>query len=749
MKTIEEQPEGYGLEENGSLAEGDEAKQEPGSGGLRRKIIWLQGVAFLLGVALLVYVIRRVGVQPIFDALFKIGFGFFILLGISGARHALRTLAMRAAVAPEHRRFSFRHALAVRLGGEAISFLTFTGPILGEATKVALLKKRVPLAYGVSALVVDNILYNLSVALFILSGAVVMLLAYDLPSVVQVVLYGIAAVATLAIAAAAWAARRRIMLLTWIIDTLGRFGFHPKFLTSRRNHISDLESHVYDFYSHRPGSFLAMIGFDFLSHASSVLEVYVTLRMLGYFPFVHAAYVIESLTKVINFAFGFVPATIGVYEGGTEIILQTLGFAAATGVTLALVRKAGTLFWTVIGLIILAWRTVPDATRRLMNKSPRFRKLMDSLVLSNMSHRPARTVVSIFGIAIGVLLIVFTVGLARGVLRERARREANIGAEIMVRASGTFSMSGTEPFRLPVTRAAELLKVEGVRAAVPIGQNILSSDRGFGSRLVDGIPFDEYAALTGLNIKEGTAFEPCPQGSPPSCGDQAIIDTVWQNDRKATIGSTVLLYERPFRIVGIYEPPGGGRIKIPLAAMQEQLGGEANCTAILIACDNPAEQERVAARIRQQSPTDQIIFTRDLPELYAQAVPALNIFVKVVVGVAAAISMLVILLAMYTTVTERTRQIGILKSLGMSKGTIAWVIKKEAILVSLLGVTTGILLTMLLRFAVMRTTSLVVEIEPQWILVAFGVGLVGGTIGALYPALRAARQDPVEALGYE
>jgi putative ABC transport system permease protein len=288
-----------------------------------------------------------------------------------------------------------------------------------------------------------------------------------------------------------------------------------------------------------------------------------------------------------------------------------------------------------------------------------------------------------------------------------------------------------------------------VRAAVPIGQNILSSDRGFGSRLVDGIPFDEYAALTGLTIKEGTAFTPCAQGSPPGCKDQAIIDTVWQNDRKAAIGSTVQLYERPFRIVGIYEPPGGGRIKIPLAVMQEQLGGEANCTAILIACDNPAEQERVAARIRRQFPTDQIIFTRDLPELYAAAVPALNIFVKVVVGVAAAISMLVILLAMYTTVTERTRQIGILKSLGMSKGTIAWVIEKEAIIVSLLGVTTGILLTLLLRFAVMRTTSLVVEIEPQWILVAFGVGLVGGTLGALYPALRAARQDPVEALGYE
>lgn len=748
MKTIDEQLSDDRLEEDEMLAEGDESEQS-GSNSLRRKIIWLQGIAFIFGLALLVYVINRVGVQPIFDALVKIGFGFFILLGLSGTRHALRTLAMRAAVPPEHRTFGFRHAFSVRLGGEAISFLTFTGPILGEATKVALLKKRVPLVYGVSALVVDNLLYNLSVAIFILSGTVVMLLAFDLPSAVRIVLYGIAAAATLAIGIAAWAARRRVMLLTWIIDTFGRFGFHPKFLTSRRNHISDLESHVYDFYSHRPGSFFGMIGLNLLAHATSVFEVYVTLRMLGYSPFVHAAYVIESLTKVINFAFGFVPATIGVYEGGTEIILQTLGFAAATGVTLALVRKAGTLFWTVIGLVILAWRTVPNATRRLMDRSPRFRKLMDSLVLSNMSHRPARTLVSIFGIGVGVLLIVFTVGLAHGVLRERARREANIGAEIMVRASGTFSMSGTEPFRLPASRAKELLQVSGVRAAVPIGQNILSSDRGFGSRLVDGIPFDEYAALTNLKIKEGTSFTPCAANAPPDCKDQAIVDTVWQSDRKVSIGDTVQLYERPFRIVGIYEPPGGGRIKIPLATMQEQLGGEDNCTAILIACANPAEQEQVAARIRQQFPTDQIIFTRDLPELYAASVPALNVFIKVVVAIASAISMLVILLAMYTTVTERTRQIGILKALGMSKGAIAWVIEKEAIVVSMLGVITGILLTLLVRFAVMRTTSLVVEIEPFWIAVAFGVGLLGGTIGALYPALRAARQDAVEALGYE
>lgn len=739
MITTDEQIRGNGAAGEEILDLSPEAEAPAGSG-TRRSMIWSQAIAFLLGVALLIYVINRVGVQPIFDALARIGFGFFILLAISGTRHVLRTLAMSAAVPPEHRGFSFPQALAARLGGEVISFLTFAGPLLGEATKVALLRKRLPLVYGVSALVIDNLLYYLSVVFFILSGACVMLASYELPSLVRYVLFAIAACAVLGIIAAGLAARRRVALLTWVIDQLARIGLKPKPLISRRDYIYRLETNVYDFYKHRPGSFFAIFGFDFLSHAASVVEVYVTLRMLGFDPHVQAAYVIESLTKVINFVFGFVPATIGVYEGGTEVILRTLGFAAATGVALALVRKAGILFWTVVGIFILAWRAVPNATRRLMDRSPRLRKIMDSLVLSNIAHRPARTFVSICGIAIGVLLIVFTVGLAHGMLRERGRRESNIGAEIMVRASGTLGLGGSQPFVLPVAHAQEVAQVEGVRAAVPVGQSFDKSESGFGMRIIDGVPFDEYAAIAGLHIVEGRKL---------IGGDEAIVDTVWQKEHQATAGMTVQLFERPFRIVGIYEPPGGGRIKIPLPVMQEQVGSEGFCTAILVACNTPADQEAVAARIRARFPDDQIIFTRELPELYVTGVPALTVFLNVVVAIAAAISMLVILLAMYTTVTERTRQIGILKSLGMSKAAIAWVIEQEAIIISLLGVIVGVILTLATRYAVMRSTSLSVEVEPLWVGVAFGVGLVGGTIGALYPALRAARQDAVEALSYE
>jgi len=711
----------------------------------KRSIAWMQAIAFVLGALLLVYVIRKVGVQPIFSALSRVGFGFFFVVAINGLRHVLRTIAMSISVPPEHRRFTFLQAFAARLGGESMGFLTFAGPLLGEATKVALLRKRVPLVHGVPALVVDNLLYNLSVVLLIFGGACLMLFAYPVPPVAREMLILIASVAFLGLIAAAIATRRRVTLLTNIIDSLGRRGFRPRFLRTRRHHIYRVELTVYGFYKRRRAAFFSMIGLDLTSHATSVLEVYVTLKMLGFVPHVGAAYIIESLTKIINVVFAFVPATIGVYEGGTEVILKSLGFAAAAGVTLGIVRKAAIIFWTAIGVFIVTWRAVPNAWRRVLDRSPRLQKLMDSLVLSNLAHRPARTAVSVAGIAIGVLLVVFTVGLAHGLLRERGKREANIGAQIMVRPSGMLGLSGNQPFTMPVAHASDLLRVEGVRAAVPIGQNLDKSDSGFGSRLIEGIPFEQYAALNGMTIKEGRELQ---------SGDEVIVDSAWLQENHAAIGSTIQIYERPFKVVGTYEPPGGGRIKIPLATMQDQVEGEKQpgqrrCNTILVAATDPAQEEQVAERIKKQFPDDQIILTRELPELYMSSVPALNIFLKVVVGVATTISMLVILLAMYTTVTERTRQIGILKSLGMSKRSIAWVIEQEAILVSVLGVFIGVLLTLLIRFFVMRSTTLVVDVEPKWIAISLVVGLIGGSIGALYPALRAARQDAVDALSYE
>jgi putative ABC transport system permease protein len=712
---------------------------EPG-GKRRGWLFYTHILAFVFGAALLFFLVRAVGVAPIFDALRQIGVGFLLLLAIAGLRHVLRTISMSLAVAPEHRRFTFWEAYTTRLAGETISFFTFTGPVLGEATKAALLRKRVPLASGVQALAVDNLLYNLSVAFFISSGACVMLLTYDLPVGARVPLIAIAAVMTLIIVVVAGAVVSDVMPVTAAVDYFIRRDIKRGWFAAKREHFHRVEANVYDFYKHRPAAFFTMFACDLAAHATTAAEIYIILGMLSFEPSARVAYIIDSLTKVVNLVFGFVPATIGVYEGGTGFILHTLGYATVTGVTIGIVRKASMIVWALIGLLSLVTHTAPAATRKLFKRYPRLREVMDNLVLSNMTHRPARTFVSILGVGVGVLLIAFTVGLAHGVLRERGRRESDVGAEIMVRASGTVGLSGTQRFSMPVSRADEIQKIEGVRVAAAVGQNTDSSDTGFGLRVIDGIEFDRYAQLSGIHIIEGRAFQ---------SGDEAIVDSVWKEQRKVKTGDAVKVYGRDFRIVGIYEPPGGGRIKIPLSAMQDQVGSEGFCSAILVSCKTPAEQEAVAERIKQVSPDDQIIFTRDLPELYATGVPALNVFIDVVVGVASVISVLVILLAMYTTVTERTRQIGVLKSLGMSSAGVAWIIEQEALIVSVLGVLFGIVLTLVARFVVMRMTTLTVDIEPRWLFISLAIGLLGGTVGALYPALRAARQDAVDALSYE
>ncbi|MEO7659702.1 MAG: ABC transporter permease [Pyrinomonadaceae bacterium] len=367
---------------------------------------------------------------------------------------------------------------------------------------------------------------------------------------------------------------------------------------------------------------------------------------------------------------------------------------------------------------------------------------MNSLVFSNMLHRPARTAVSIIGIGIGILLIVFTVGLANGSLRERAARDQNVGAEIMFRPLGSFGLTGSDALRIPVSMRSEIEKVDGVAAAAPVATNSVSAPDGLtGSRLVEGIHYDSYAEIVGLYIVQGRKFV---EGR-----DEMMSDATWIENRKLKIGDKFKIYEKDFEIVGTYEPSAGARIKIPLSTMQDQLGAEGKASAFLVKVKDGFTPSAVGDNLFAKFPENQIIQTSEIPELYMQGVPALNVFLDVVIGVASAISGLIILLTMYTTVTERTRQIGVLKSLGMSKTKIAWTIVQEAMLISIGGMIFGVSVTYLLKFALSRWTTLSVSIEPQVVFTIVVVGIVSGILGALYPGIRAARLDAVEALNYD
>lgn len=368
---------------------------------------------------------------------------------------------------------------------------------------------------------------------------------------------------------------------------------------------------------------------------------------------------------------------------------------------------------------------------------------MDNLVASNLTHHPGRTAASIAGVAVGVILVVLTVGLVRGQLRERGERDAQVGAEIMVRLNSQQSLSPTAlPLSIPMETLDEIRAIPGVANVAAVGQDLeMKGDSGIGLRQIDGIEFDKYAAISGIKIIRG---EPLP-----ASGDVAIVDSVEAARKDRKIGDIIEGLGKQLKIIGVYDPPAASRTKVPLATLQEARVAPDKCSMILVKCHSPEEQEAVARRILDKNEEFRILFTRDLPNLFASGFAGFNVFLNLVAGLAIIISMLIILLTMYTSVAERTRQIGILKSLGASKMFIARVIELEALALSGLGVLGGLALAFLARWFLVSRLGLAVEIEPGYLIKAVLGGLLSGTIGALYPALRAASQDPVDALSYE
>src|SRR5262249_27237846 len=157
----------------------------------------------------------------------------------------------------------------------------------------------------------------------------------------------------------------------------------------------------------------------------------------------------------------------------------------------------------------------------------------------------------------------------------------------------------------------------------------------------------------------------------------------------------------------------------------------------------------VIEALRKYYPGNHVISTTEIPALYSQGLAPVEVFLNVVIGLGLVISVLVVLLAMYTTIIERTREIGILKSLGASKRFIVLTIEKEAALISAMGVVLGFVAAVIGKLWLEANTRLMIDLDPKWLLISAMIGVCGGVIGAIYPALRAANLDPVEAIGYD
>ena len=315
------------------------------------------GIIFgLLGLLLFAYFVRHAGIGEIAAGIQRLSVGFILILAISSIRYIVRALAWMRCV-EEPYRLPFRNAVAARLMGDALgNIIPFASVAVSEPSKAVFVKDRLPLLVGLSALAVENIFYALSVALFIFAGTTTLLLSFSLPKGLRYASFGALITTLVIIPAGYFLLRSEAKFLSGTLRFFGRHGIAPNLVKKIAPRVQALEERIFGFYQRSRQSFLSIFALDMCFHLAGVAEIYATLWFISpVAPSLRQAFILESVHRIINVAFKFIPLRAGVDEGGTGQVSKVLGFARNTGVTLAIIRKGRDIFWSAVG-IVLIWK---------------------------------------------------------------------------------------------------------------------------------------------------------------------------------------------------------------------------------------------------------------------------------------------------------------------------------------------------------------------------------------------------------
>jgi putative ABC transport system permease protein len=363
------------------------------------------------------------------------------------------------------------------------------------------------------------------------------------------------------------------------------------------------------------------------------------------------------------------------------------------------------------------------------------------LVFENLKHRPMRSLLSIFLIAVPVTLILCLVGLSRGMLADSARRARGVGADILVRPPKTsaLTLSGAP---LSEKLVGLLQSQPHVTLAIGMITHPVSS-----ATFISGVHLDRFNQMSG-----GFKYV---AGGPFQGPNDIIVDEYYAHQNHIHAGDNIHdVLNHAWHVAGVVEPGKLARMVVPIETLQDLTGNTGKVSQIFVKVDRAANIPAVMAELKALLPDYNIYTMEEFTSLFTvENVQggALRNFIDVMIGIGVVIGFAVVLLSMYMAVLQRTREIGILKALGASRWFILKVILAEAIVMGLAGAVVGIAMSFAARalISAIYPASLTQAIAPDWWPIAAGISLAGVILGALYPGLSAARQDPIEALAYE
>ena len=322
-------------------------------------------LAFLLvGFAVFVALLMHLGPAAVLDMLGRIGWGAVPIAFAYAADQGLRALALSASVQGT-RPLSFRDALWIRLSGEAVQFLTFTGPFLAEPAKALLLKERGLTALeGFAATITEDLAYTVAAAALSM-GALWWLIAQGLVTggvrtgalVILGINAGFIVSGTIAILL------RFHLLGTVLAWVAGLPGVRRRLKPNMRK-VHEVEDLMLAVMHDRPARFATILLIECASLILHTLELYLILRALELAATVGTAVLIEGAAKFIGLAFFFIPGQVGASEGAHTIIFEVMALPAVAGFAVPFVRRIRGVVVAALGLLTM-WMLTRRAHSRL------------------------------------------------------------------------------------------------------------------------------------------------------------------------------------------------------------------------------------------------------------------------------------------------------------------------------------------------------------------------------------------------